>query len=276
MEKMDPGTIHYKIAGEGKLTKPMTPETSPETPVPVAAPPAAVPEKPAYELLTSPAITFAFLAVLLAVSFSGSGAQHRLSRSGRSTLYLITIGWEWLMTGTIFLLVRKNGRKIRDVIGGRWDTVEDFLLDIGIAVGFWIVSSMVLVGVAVLMGMNNPANMEKARSATSFLMPQSTLELALWPVLTCTAGFCEEIIFRGYLLKQFAAMTRSAWLGMAISSVIFGLSHGYQGAKLMFVITIYGMMFAMLAYFRKSTRPGMMAHAWQDTFAGLARHFLHM
>ena len=235
-----------------------------------------VSSKPPYELLTSPTFTIAFLAILLAVSFTGAGAQHRLGRSGRPALYMITIGWEWLMTGTIFFFLKKNGRKIRDVIGGRWASVEDFLLDLAIAAGFWFVSAMVLVGLAILMGMNNPASMEKARNATSFLMPQSTLELAMWPILTCTAGFCEEIIFRGYLLKQFAALTRSAWLGMAISSVIFGLSHGYQGPKLMFVITIYGMMFAMLAHFRKSTRPGMIAHAWQDTLAGIARHFLRM
>lgn len=245
---------------------------TPETPAPTLA----VAEPPRFERLTSPAVTFAFLAVLLAISFSGTGAQHRLTRSGRSSLYLITIGWEWLMTGVIFLAVKKNGRRIREVIGGRWASFEDFLLDLAIAAIFWFVSAGVLVGVAVLMGLSKPGNLEQARSATSFLMPQSQLELLLWPVLTFTAGFCEEVIFRGYLLKQFAALTQSAWLGMAFSSLVFGLSHGYQGPKLMFVITIYGMMFAMLANFRKSTRPGMMAHAWQDTLAGLARHFLRM
>ena len=247
---------------------------TPETPAPPLA--ATAPAPPAYERLTSPVVTIAFIAVLLAISFSGSGAQHRLARSGRSALYLITIGWEWLMTGTIFLAVKKNGRTIRELIGGRWDSVEDFLLDVAIAAGFWIASAAVLVGLAYAMGMNKPENLERARNATSFLMPQSRLELFLWPVLTLTAGFCEEVIFRGYLLKQFAALTQNAWLGMAFSSLIFGLSHGYQGPKLMLVITIYGMMFAMLAHFRKSIRPGMMAHAWQDTFAGLVRHFLRM
>lgn len=245
---------------------------TPDTP----APPIALAAKPAYERLTSPVVTIAFLAVLLAISFSGAGAQHRMARSGRSTLYLITIGWEWLMTGVIFLAVKKQGKKIRDVIGGRWASVEDFLLDLAIAAIFWLASAAVLVGIAYAMGMSQPQNLERARNATGFLMPQTTLELFLWPVLTCTAGFCEEVIFRGYLLKQFAALTGSAWLGMAISSLIFGLSHGYQGPKLMFVITIYGMLFAILAHLRKSTRPGMMAHAWQDTLAGLARHFLKM
>ena len=246
---------------------------TPETPAPALA---VADRPPTYERLTSPAVTFAFLAVLLAISFSGAGAQHRIGRSGRVPLYLITIGWEWLMTGTLFIAVRKSGHRIRDLIGGRWESVEDFLLDMGIAAIFWLVSAGVLVGLAYAMGLNRPENLDKARNATSFLMPQSQLELILWPVLTCTAGFCEEVIFRGYLLKQIAAMTNSAWLGMAASSLVFGLSHGYQGPKLMFIITIYGMLFAMLAHIRKSTRPGMMAHAWQDTFAGLARHFLRM
>src|SRR5689334_11079034 len=105
---------------------------TPETPAPVLT--VAV-KPPAYERLTSPAVTFAFLAVLLAVSFSGAGAQHRMTRSGRVPLYLITIGWEWLMAGTIFIALRKSGRRIREVIGGRWDSVEDFLLDVAIATG---------------------------------------------------------------------------------------------------------------------------------------------
>src|SRR5512133_2963156 len=115
----------------------MTPET-PAPPLTVSAPP------PAYERLTSPVVTIAFLAVLLAISFSGAGAQHRLARSGRSSLYMITIGWEWLMTGTLFLAVKKSGHTIRELIGGRWDSVEDFLLDIAIAAGFWIASAAVL------------------------------------------------------------------------------------------------------------------------------------
>ena len=38
--------------------------------------------------------------------------------------------------------------RLSDLIGGRWNTPEDSLLDIATAVGFWIVSAAVLVGLA--------------------------------------------------------------------------------------------------------------------------------
>jgi len=37
----------------------------------------------------------------------------------------------------------------------------------------------------------------------------------------------------------------------------------------MFLIFIYGAMFGLLAMWRKSLRPGMMAHAWHDAFQGI-------
>ena len=38
---------------------------------------------------------------------------------------------------------------------------------------------------------------------------------------------------------------------------------------MMIVIGIYGMFFGILAHLRKSLRPGMMAHAFQDSIAGI-------
>ena len=55
--------------------------------------------------------------------------------------------------------------------------------------------------------------------------------------------------------------------------MIFGLGHGYQGSRMMVVIGVYGSFFGILAHFRKSLRPGMMAHASQDALAGLILFF---
>jgi membrane protease YdiL (CAAX protease family) len=86
--------------------------------------------------------------------------------------------------------------------------------------------------------------------------------------VSVTAGFCEEIIFRGYLQRQFAAIANSMPLGVLLSAVVFGASHGYEGASRMILIAIYGLMFGVLAWWRKSLRPGMMAHAWHDALSG--------
>jgi len=37
----------------------------------------------------------------------------------------------------------------------------------------------------------------------------------------------------------------------------------------MVLIAVYGMLFGLLAHFRKNLRPGMMAHTFQDAFSGI-------
>ena len=87
-------------------------------------------------------------------------------------------------------------------------------------------------------------------------------------------GGIGEAGFRGYLQRQFIALSHNAFLGILISGAIFGLGHGYQGGRMMIVISIFGMFFGILAYFRKSLRPGMMAHALQDSYSGIALFYL--
>ena len=65
--------------------------------------------------------------------------------------------------------------------------------------------------------------------------------------MSIVAGFCEEVIFRGYLQKQFAAWFDSPPAGVIVSALVFGAAHGYQGVKMMLVIAVYG---ALLEYWR--------------------------
>jgi uncharacterized protein len=100
------------------------------------------------------------------------------------------------------------------------------------------------------------------------MLPDGKTEILTWLCLCATAGFCEEVIFRGYFQKQFGALLGSVWGGMAVQALIFGGSHGYEGWRQMVRIAVFGFMFGMLAWWRKSLRPGMMAHFAQDGIAG--------
>ena len=101
------------------------------------------------------------------------------------------------------------------------------------------------------------------------LLPRTPVEIALWVLLSLTAGFCEETVFRGYLQKQFQAMTGSPAAGLLLQAVIFGVSHGYQGLRNVIAITVFGGVFGALALWRRSLKPGMILHAWTDLFSGI-------
>ena len=212
------------------------------------------------------------LFILLGASLGGSRGVHPLGVH-KIPQYLWTMSWEWLLTAFVYLGVRKR-ITLRELIGGRWANVEDVLIDLVVASAFWLAAIAVLGVGAKLMHLDEAGRFDSMRRQLGFLIPDTTLELLIWFSVSATAGISEEIIFRGYLQRQFAGITRSIVAGVLISAVIFGAAHGYEGGPRMILIGIYGLMFGLLAWWRKSLRPGMIAHAWHDAFSGAVLHLL--
>jgi hypothetical protein len=50
---------------------------------------------------------------------------------------------------------------------------------------------------------------------------------------------------------------------------LFGISHGYQGLEACVKIAIGGALFGLLALWRSSLRPGIVAHAGTDILGGI-------
>jgi membrane protease YdiL (CAAX protease family) len=86
--------------------------------------------------------------------------------------------------------------------------------------------------------------------------------------VSISAGICEEIVFRGYFQRQFAAYTNSMTGAVVLQGLVFGLGHSYQGMKQVVIISVLGMLYGLLAAWRRSLRPNMIAHAWSDIWGG--------
>jgi membrane protease YdiL (CAAX protease family) len=228
------------------------------------------PERPPLTPVGSALHTVLLIVLLVTSSALTAQTQHVFAdHNGRIPIYAVTMVFEWLMLGYVVFGLRRHGVSLWQVVGGRWTSPEDVLLDVAIAAGYWLVAVIVLAGLAYALGFAGKENVDTAKKTLAFLVPRSKLEIGLWFALCATAGFCEEVIFRGYLQRQFAAFTRNAYFGIALSGIVFGVSHGYEGPRRMVLIAVYGMMFGLLAQWRKSLRPGMMAHAWHDAFSGM-------
>lgn len=244
---------------------PVTPEPPP-TGAPAAASPAPV--APAWH-------TALFLVVIVGFAALSARTQGQvIAHRGRVTVYLLTLAWEYLLVGFILWGARKQGVTLRDIVGGRWKSPESLLIDVAIAFAFWIVAAGALAALSFALGLASPSQVAEAKKQLGALLPQGGLELALWLVLSATAGFCEEIMFRGYLQRQFRAATRSTAAAVVLQAVVFGIAHAYQGGRRIVLIAVYGAMFGMLAAWRKSLRPGMIGHAMQDSFSGIAFRLL--
>lgn len=208
------------------------------------------------------------IALMLFSSYSGANQQDQFAhKHGNAVFYIASVAFEFLLLLLCWIGLRIAKLKLADVIGGAWHSIEDFLLDIAIALGFWIAALLVLFVVGYALGLARPEHVAETKRLLTWIAPKTGRELALAILLASTAGLVEEIIFRGYFQQQFASLLKNVWGGVLISALLFGLSHGYQGPLRMAQIAVYGAMFGTLAVLRKSLRPGMIAHAWQDSLS---------
>src|SRR5215469_14307859 len=161
--------------------KPM--QTEPE---PITTPeiPAALPAVPEKKLLAPVWHTVLIIVILLGNSYLTARffAAHRdsapASAAPRTLDYLFTIGFELFLLLLVWIGLRIKRYSMRELIGGKWKTPEDFLIDIGIALGFWVVSALVLLGLAYVLGQVNAAQVNDMKQRLSGLVPRSGVELA--------------------------------------------------------------------------------------------------
>ena len=206
----------------------------------------------------------------IAIGSVASWYQHGLANvhipgiSGRLSSFITVLGQEWLVVILIWLALRHRGLPLSSLVSGHWPTIAAFFRDLGVAAGF-IVITVPVVGVLIHFVGSNVAG-----SAAN--TPNTVLELIVFLALAMMGGFAEELTFRGYLTEQFTAWSGSRIFAVIAQGVLFGLAHGYYG-KVMVVIMFHGWLLGLLAYWRESLRPGMLAHGLEDVIGGIAGFF---
>jgi uncharacterized protein len=208
-----------------------------------------------------------FLGLALAGAFFQRAAHSQparlLARPNLVRLYLSLIAMEWGLVLYVWRAgLRRSGTKLSELIGGRWQSPKDFVVDAGLAFGLWAVWTMVEKGWLRWFGPSHAASIQT-------FLPRRGFEILLWIGVSISAGICEEVVFRGYFQRQFEAFTGSRWIALCLQAALFGISHGYQGLDACARIIAFGALYGSLALWRGSLRPGMIAHAGSDILSGI-------
>lgn len=100
----------------------------------------------------------------------------------------------------------------------------------------------------------------------SLLVPTDPFGKVIWVLVSFTAGFCEEVAYRGYLMTRLRLLLKSkTWVvPTIISAVMFGVGHMYQGVPGLIVISVYGVLFSILYIRTGRLWPCIIAHTFQD------------
>jgi uncharacterized protein len=210
---------------------------------------------------------FSFLDALRAghaVPENAAAATHAATHAVMIRGYIVSIFYEWGMAYWVWAGVHWKGGTLRDLTGGRWTSWRGVALDVAIAIPFWVVWEFTAWFMSMVV--------ERMKTATTpYQPPTGFLEVFFWILLSVSAGICEEIVFRGYLQRQFQVATRSIAAAVIIQGVCFGLVHVYQGWKHVIVIVALGILYGALVAWRRNLRASMVAHAWSDIYEGWLR-----
>lgn len=209
--------------------------------------------------------------VLIFVGMSalgGLGAKTEHMQGHQVPTYIFTIVFEWVLLAFVWWGLHMRKVRLGSLLGERYEGWAGFGRYLVYAGVFWVIAFFFLTGSGLLLKFLHIGKAGPSAKAIA-LAPRTPVEVLLWFLVCITAGICEEFLFRGYLLRQFSSLGGKIWIGVLLSSLVFGASHGYEGLAPMIVIVVFGVLFCLLVLKSKSLIPGMIAHAWQDIFAGL-------
>jgi len=132
---------------------------------------------------------------------------------------------------------------------GRHD--NSFLVGAGIGFGAALAGAMVGMWVVRRRRASQPASATPRQSRFfpdfSYLLPTSGRERVLFALVALSAGVCEEIVFRAWLLNSLHSFCQlEGWTLVLVASVLFGVAHYYQGMAGVAATTILAVFFCGL------------------------------
>jgi membrane protease YdiL (CAAX protease family) len=98
------------------------------------------------------------------------------------------------------------------------------------------------------------------------VLPGTTGERLFWIFISLTAGFCEELVYRGFSIRALQGRNMRTWLAVGLATLAFFFMHGVWAIALpsFLIISIGGLLFSALFLWRRSLVPGVCLHALID------------
>jgi membrane protease YdiL (CAAX protease family) len=171
---------------------------------------------------------------------------------------------EWLLALGVLVLWRTEGR--------------DFArlgLDLRPGPGFWLGGGLAVLACLYLVGQLIVVTRSRARlrevtrqiESVRIMIPRSAREARAFDALSITAGVCEELLYRGFLMAYFGALF-GTWAAVGLSTAAFALGHVYQGRAGVGKTGAVGLVMAGLVVLTGSLWAPMLLHAVIDLTSG--------
>jgi membrane protease YdiL (CAAX protease family) len=133
----------------------------------------------------------------------------------------------------------------------------------------WIILLALLIGVvlSIVLLKRSPramAAMQRSLQTSSILLPTTATERKWFAISAITAGICEELLYRGFLMSYiptiFPMFARQFVIISIISGLVYGLSRAYLGFRGITQTALTGFSFAIVYFLSGSLIPAMVVH----------------
>ena len=182
----------------------------------------------------------------------------------RGRFYFTGMVWAWGITACVLILWASRARPWS---GLALSLGTPLRFGIGIALAAIYISLMASQRRALLA---RPDRLERLRRSFGHgdrLLPRTPDERWGFAQIAVTAGVCEEILFRGFVLWYLTLWTGPI-LAVLLSSLLFGFAHLYLGPSHVLRTAIVGLIFALIVLTAGSLWPVIVLHAVMDLVAG--------
>lgn len=137
-------------------------------------------------------------------------------------------------------------------------------VSVGLVLSFVVANALPFVRVAKA---NRPIRVRVGNPSMEKVLPRGDTEIGWWTAASISAGFLEELVFRGYLIWVFEPFL-GLWGAAALAALIFALAHGYQGVQGLVSTGIGAILFTLIVLGLGSLWPAIVVHALLDLSQG--------
>ncbi len=216
---------------------------------------------------------FVLLTLTTLVGRSRASAP-RLHPAALAVHYASTMLLEWVLLALVLAGIHQRRAFLAKAFRSRATTLAQSL-SLGVAVYLCGLVAIVFVSLALL---KTPLAQHRNEAFVLAMLPHTRIDFLLWFGVSLSAGICEELIFRGYLLQQLIAWTRRPALSIVLAALLFGSVHLYEGLGAILPLAALAIVYGFVAQrLQGDLRAVIVAHTLQDFlvgFFGLARPVL--